>query len=70
MSCGTFMYFPTDSFKHSASKLFEYFLTYICKNQNFVPQTLWIPLSAWNRSLGQVGKVSEEMTDRPTGEIV
>ena len=30
----------------------------------------WVPMSEWNGSLWQVGKVSEGMTDRPTQEIV
>ena len=30
----------------------------------------WVPMSEWNGSLGQVDKMSEGMTDRPTGEIV
>ena len=36
-----------------------------------LPQTLWAPLSVWNRSLQQVGKALDGMNDRQmhTGEL-
>ena len=33
-----------------------------------LPQTLWFPVSEWNRSLGQVGNASDELTNRCTQE--
>jgi hypothetical protein len=33
-----------------------------------MPQTLWVPVSVWNGSLGQVGKALDELTDRCTQE--
>jgi hypothetical protein len=38
------------------------------KRTNLMPQTLWIPLSAWNGSLEQVSKALDGMTDRCTQE--
>ena len=43
-------------------------LTFFFFFNAFLPQTLWVPLSVWNGSLGQVDKAS--VGDRPTHEIV